>query len=128
MATPDRRRRHEDEEEHENHERWLVTYADMLTLLMVLFIVMFAMSQVDEKKYSALRSGLADGFGQDSSYMKGSDSILEAEGNSHDHARRSPPTPPTASSRPPSRPWSRPPPSARPGAAGRSSTTRRRPR
>jgi chemotaxis protein MotB len=81
MAGP-RRKRHEEEEEHENHERWLVTYADMLTLLMVLFIVMFAMSQVDQKKYAALRSGLADGFGQDSSYMEGSDSILSADGSS----------------------------------------------
>ena len=72
------RRRHE--EEHENHERWLVTYADMLTLLMVLFIVMFAMSSVDDKKYNALRSGLADGFGQQSSFMKGSDALLDGEG------------------------------------------------
>ena len=39
------------EEEHENHERWLVTYADMMTLLMVLFIVLFAISQVDQKKF-----------------------------------------------------------------------------
>lgn len=70
------RRRHE-EEEHDNHERWLVTYADMLTLLMVLFIVMFAMSQVDEKKFNALRSGLAEGFGAKSSFMQGSDSFLQ---------------------------------------------------
>lgn len=76
MSSRNRRRRH-DEEEHENHERWLVTYADMLTLLMVLFIVMFAMSQVDEKKYNALRSGLAEGFGSTSSFMQGSDSLLE---------------------------------------------------
>ncbi|HEU5038089.1 MAG TPA: flagellar motor protein MotB [Nocardioides sp.] len=69
-------RRHE-EEEHENHERWLVTYADMLTLLMVLFIVMFAMSQVDEAKFNALRSGLAEGFGASSSFMAGSDSFLQ---------------------------------------------------
>lgn len=75
-----RRRRDEEEEEHEDSERWLVTYADMLTLLMVLFIVMFAMSQVDEKKYNALRSGLADGFGQTTSYMKGSNAILDADG------------------------------------------------
>ena len=52
------RRRREDHEEHDNHERWLVTYADMVTLLMVLFIVMFAMSQVDEKKFKKLPSGL----------------------------------------------------------------------
>lgn len=78
MASRRRRRGHE--EEHENHERWLVTYADMVTLLMVLFIVMFAMSSVDEKKYNALRSGLADGFGQQSSFMKGSDALLDGEG------------------------------------------------
>ncbi|MCW2772430.1 MAG: OmpA/MotB domain protein [Nocardioides sp.] len=75
MST--RRHRHEEPEEPENHERWLVTYADMLTLLMVLFIVMFAMSQVDDTKYAALRSGLAEGFGAESSFMKGTDSILE---------------------------------------------------
>ena len=71
-----RRSRHE-EEEHENHERWLVTYADMLTLLMVLFIVMFAMSQVDDAKFNALRAGLAEGFGSSSSFMAGSDSFLQ---------------------------------------------------
>jgi len=75
-------KKHEEEEEPENHERWLVTYADMLTLLMVLFIVMFAMSTVDEKKYNALRSGLSDGFGQISSYQKGSSSILDEDGSS----------------------------------------------
>jgi chemotaxis protein MotB len=51
------------EEEHENHERWLVSYADMMTLLMVLFVVLFAMSQVDQKKFNALADGLAKGFG-----------------------------------------------------------------
>ncbi|MDF1605973.1 flagellar motor protein MotB [Nocardioides sp. YIM 152315] len=76
-ANRGRRTKHEEPEEHENHERWMVTYADMLTLLMVLFIVMFAMSQVDEKKYNALKNGLSDGFGATSSFMKGSDSILE---------------------------------------------------
>src|SRR5512142_1478406 len=58
-----RKHRAHEEEEHENHERWLVTYADMLTLLMVLFIVLFALSQVDQKKFNALRNGLATGFG-----------------------------------------------------------------
>ena len=49
-------KKHE-EEEHENHERWLVSYADMVTLLMCLFIVLFAMSQVDKAKFAALASG-----------------------------------------------------------------------
>ncbi len=71
------RRQHE-EEEHENHERWLVTYADMVTLLMVLFIVMFAMSQVDERKYYELRAGLADGFG--SSVLNGGGAITDDPG------------------------------------------------
>jgi len=75
-----RRKRHEPHEEHENHERWLVTYADMVTLLMVLFIVMFAMSQVDQKKFNALREGLAAGFGQSTSIHDGSSSILEEPG------------------------------------------------
>ena len=33
---------HEEHEEHVNHERWLVSYADMLTLLFVLFVVLFS--------------------------------------------------------------------------------------
>lgn len=56
--------RSQPEEEHENHERWLVSYADMITVLMALFIVLFAMSQVDAKKFADLAAGLADGFGQ----------------------------------------------------------------
>jgi chemotaxis protein MotB len=57
-----RAKRHE-EEEHENHERWLVSYADMLTLLFCLFVVLFAMSQIDKAKFAALASGLAQSFG-----------------------------------------------------------------
>ncbi|TFV83085.1 flagellar motor protein MotB [Blastococcus sp. CT_GayMR16] len=63
-AHPGRKRpkKHE-EEEHENHERWLVSYADMVTLLMCLFIVLFAMSQVDKAKFAALSAGLSASFG-----------------------------------------------------------------
>jgi len=50
------------EEEHVNHERWLVSYADMITVLMALFIVLFAISQVDQEKYIALRDSLSAGF------------------------------------------------------------------
>ena len=61
---PRRRRRLAAEPEEEGNDRWLVTYADMVTLLMVLFIVMFAMSSVDQQKYHALKNGLTDGFGR----------------------------------------------------------------
>jgi chemotaxis protein MotB len=37
-------------EEHENHERWLVSYADFITLLFAFFVVMFATSQTDKAK------------------------------------------------------------------------------
>ena len=68
------------EEEHENHERWLVTYADMVTLLMVLFIVMFAMSQVDQRKFNELKMGLAAGFGASDRLLSGSASIMDYPG------------------------------------------------
>ena len=65
-----RPKKHE-EEEHENHERWLVSYADMVTLLMVLFIVLFAISQVDKAKFEELASGLASSFGGPISVVQG---------------------------------------------------------
>jgi chemotaxis protein MotB len=52
----------------------------MVTLLMVLFIVMFAMSVVDEKKFNMLKEGLAAGFGQPTSILDGSHTILEEPG------------------------------------------------
>ena len=69
------------EEEHENHERWLITYADMLTLLMVLFIVMYAMSQVDKKKFAELASGLASGFGAKTVAFQEQSAIMDGKGN-----------------------------------------------
>ena len=57
-----RRRGGGHEEEHVNHERWLVSYSDMITVLMALFIVLFAISQVDQEKYIALRESLSAGF------------------------------------------------------------------
>ncbi|MCR2815605.1 OmpA/MotB family protein [Microbacterium jiangjiandongii] len=44
-------------------ERWMASYLDMVTVLMCMFIVMFAMSTVDQDKFEALRSSLATGFG-----------------------------------------------------------------
>jgi len=77
-----KRRGHEEEhEEHENHERWLVSYADMMTLLMVLFIVMFAISQVDQRKFAALKSGLSAGFGAPVAILMGGDAMLDPGGS-----------------------------------------------
>jgi chemotaxis protein MotB len=64
-------------EEHENSERWLLTYADMITLLMVLFIVLFAVSAVDQKKFAALKNGLAAGFGAQTVFDGGTGSLQD---------------------------------------------------
>ena len=71
------RRRAGVHEEHENHERWAVSYADMMTVLLGLFIVLYAMSQVDQIKFEALRQSLAAGFGQPApSMMQGATGAL----------------------------------------------------
>ena len=44
------RKKHE--EEHENHERWLVSYADFITLLFAFFVVLYSVSRVDNKRLS----------------------------------------------------------------------------
>ncbi|MFI7585879.1 flagellar motor protein MotB [Spongisporangium articulatum] len=75
-----RRAIEEEHEEHENHERWLVSYADMMTLLMVLFIVMFAISQVDTRKFAALKTGLSAGFGAPVALLAGGDTMLDSGG------------------------------------------------
>ena len=90
-----RPKKHE-EEEHENHERWLVSYADMVTLLMCLFSVLFAMSQVDKAKFAALASGLSESFGAPISVLPGTTpegSVLEALSGAVDIASAIPPDP-----------------------------------
>jgi chemotaxis protein MotB len=73
---------HEEHEEHVNHERWLVSYADMLTLLFVLFVVLFSMSSVDKKKFAELAAGLSQGFGAQSAAFDGASNPLEGSGSS----------------------------------------------
>lgn len=65
MSSTRSRRRPKKGPPHEEHvdERWLVSYSDMVTVLMCLFIVLFAMSSVDTDKYEKLKNSLATGFG-----------------------------------------------------------------
>ena len=49
--------------EHESHDRWLISYADFITLLFAFFVVMYAISSVNQKKYSQLTSSLGVAFG-----------------------------------------------------------------
>lgn len=54
------RRRHE--EVHENHERWVISYADFITLLFAFFVVMYSISSVNEGKYKVLSDSLVNVF------------------------------------------------------------------
>ena len=55
--------RRRQEEESENHERWLVSYADFITLLFAFFVVMYALSSINEGKYRVLSNSLVNAFG-----------------------------------------------------------------
>src|SRR4051794_33252519 len=59
-----RRRRRRSGGDHEEHadERWLLTYADLITLLMALFMVLFSMSVVNKSKLASLQASLKEGF------------------------------------------------------------------
>jgi len=49
-------------EEPENHERWLVSYADFITLLFAFFVVMYSISSINEGKYKVLSQALVGVF------------------------------------------------------------------
>jgi chemotaxis protein MotB len=57
-----RPKRKEEPEKPQNAERWLLTYADMITLLMVFFVVMYALSKVEATKFNALAESLSSAF------------------------------------------------------------------
>lgn len=57
-------------EEHENHERWLISYADFITLLFAFFVVMYSVSSVNEGKYRVLSDALVAAFRSSSRSME----------------------------------------------------------
>jgi chemotaxis protein MotB len=85
------------EEEHENEERWLVSFADMMTLLFALFMVLFSISSVNTSKFEALQKSLNDAFS--GAVLDGGKSMLSA-GSSADETAQSSVQPPLPSLRP----------------------------
>jgi len=57
-------------EEHENHERWLVSYADFITLLFAFFVVMYSISSINEGKYKVISQALIGVFNDPERSMK----------------------------------------------------------
>ncbi len=55
--------RKKEAEAHENHERWLLTYADMITLLLVFFIILYSIANTDLQKFSAVAESMSRAFG-----------------------------------------------------------------
>jgi chemotaxis protein MotB len=73
----------EEHEEHVNHEAWVIPYADMLTLLMALFMMLFAISSVDLAKFEKLAQGLNQALGDGSlGVLEGGESVLDGAGPS----------------------------------------------
>jgi chemotaxis protein MotB len=85
------------EEEHENEERWLVSFADMMTLLFCLFMVLFAISSVNTSKFEALQRSLKDAFS--GAVLDGGKSMLNS-GSDQDKTKQSAVEPPLPSLRP----------------------------
>lgn len=56
-----KKRRHK-VDDHSNHEAWVIPYADLLTLLLALFVVLYAMSSVNTTKYRALAQAISAAF------------------------------------------------------------------
>jgi chemotaxis protein MotB len=85
------RRRKQHHEEHPD-ERWLVTFADMMVLLVAVFIVLFAISSVNTSKAEALRESIDSALS--GKILPGGDAIKETGGdNSTEGLRSSPPNP-----------------------------------
>ena len=71
-AKSKRRKSNKHPEEKDISDRWLLTYADMITLLLGLFIVMYSISTVDAGKLKSVSSVIRGGFGLD----EGGDSLV----------------------------------------------------
>jgi chemotaxis protein MotB len=80
MAHYGRRRRRE-ADEHENHERWLVSYADFITLLFAFFVVMYALSSINEGKYRVMSDSISSAFRSVPGGSSGSQLVISTNTN-----------------------------------------------
>ena len=70
-------------EEHENLERWLVSYGDFITLLFATFVVLYALAQVDATDFAKLEESLKSAFSQNT-LLDGQQSIMDGSQNLFD--------------------------------------------
>ena len=70
-------------ETHESRDRWLITYSDMITLLMVFFIVMYSMANTDLKKFAQVAESMQVAFNVFGIGSSRGNGLLDHNGNSH---------------------------------------------
>ena len=86
------RRRHIEPQE-ENHDRWLVSYADFITLLFAFFVVMYGLSSVNQTKYRDLTSSLGNAFGQENVTLAGQNRKPSKQADKNNSGINMPPLP-----------------------------------
>ena len=74
-----KRKRAKIEAPHDNDERWLLTYSDLITLLFVLFVVMYAISTTDTRKFIALAQSVSAAFNADVMQGQSAVSIMDGQ-------------------------------------------------
>ncbi len=80
MARHGKRRGHDDHGEHVD-ERWLVTYADLMTLLVALFMVLWSISAVNKSKFESLQRSLSEAFS--GKVVPGGHAIMQSGGSNN---------------------------------------------
>ena len=100
-----RRKGHRGAEEEGGMERWLLTYADMITLLLALFVILFALSTINAKKFLAFKLGITQSFSpnpvhvkQKSGLMPNFNSLLNHPSSITPTTQNTPPAAPSAGS------------------------------
>jgi len=92
MASRRHKKHSHHEEEHENEERWLVSFADMMTLLFCLFMVLFAISSVNTSKFEELAKSLQDAFS--GKVVSGGEAVMQTGSSTPaEHSQATPPLP-----------------------------------
>lgn len=74
-----RNRRSRRADGHETRDRWMITYADLITLLLIFFVVMYAMSSLDTDKYKIVTGALSKTFKTGSPVLEGGSGLLDSE-------------------------------------------------
>ena len=82
-----RKRKHDEHEDHVNHEAWIIPYADLLTLLMGLFLVLWALGKTDMERAAKVAQGFQAELGVGGGSLGGgSGASVSAEGSTDTNA------------------------------------------